>query len=161
MARGRALRGKALRGMIRVRRLIRRMPAAVRGELVVELAVTGRRIADAVRARTPRKTGRLIRGISSNVLPGTLRLQVGLLAKGRGSRNDRFYGRIQDLGRKAQVVRVTRGRGKSKPYQMRVRAMAGKRFVTGRYPELRRELSDNLKGIMGRALARIAGGADE
>lgn len=136
-------------------------------------------------ARTPKKTGALQAGISDRVLTTSLRLQVGLLGTPSG-RAKLFYGRIQDLGRKAQTVLVQRrrrvsvslGRGKIASilrtqrgrkvqedivttYRMRVPAMAGKRFVTGRYPDLRSELRTNLDGIFARSLAKISGVGDE
>lgn len=174
-----------VRGIGRFRRLLKRMPDAVRGELVVELAVTGRQIKQAIQARAPRRTGALQAGITDEVLPKSLRLQVGLLGTKRG-RADLFYGRIQDLGRREQVVLVQRrrrveaeiGGGRTanilrlhrgrkvaedivSSYYMRVRAMPAKRFITGRFPDLRKTLNDNLRGIFARALGRIAGGDDE
>jgi len=175
-----------IRGLGKFRRLLRRMPDAVRGELVVELSVTGRQIAQAMKAKTPQKTGAVRQGITSKVLPKSLRLQVGLLGT-RGGQSKLFYGRIQDLGRRAQTVLVQRrrrvaqtfrdgrtvnmlrtgsgGRKRTEDivatYKMRVRGMAPKRFITGRMPDLRRTLNDNLRGIFARSLSRIAGGGDE
>jgi len=154
-----------IRGLIRTRRLLKQLPDAVRGEVIVELNVTGRQIAAVMAARTPRKSGRLVAGESYKVFPRTLRLQVGLLQTRRGA-DPLFYGRIQDLGRKAQVVLVQRrlrraGSKLTKRYRMKVRGSEGKRFVTGRFPELRRTLNQNLRGIFGRALASVAGGGDE
>ncbi|MBM6576347.1 hypothetical protein KCP91_08175 [Microvirga sp. SRT01] len=154
-----------IRGLIRTRSLMKRLPDAVRGEIVVELNVAGRQIAAVMAARTPRQSGRLVAGESFKVFPRTLRLQVGLLRTRRGA-DPLFYGRIQDLGRKAQVVLVQRryrkeGTKLTKRYRMKVRGKEGKRFVTGRFPELRRTLNQNLRGIFGRALSTIAGGGDE
>lgn len=152
-------------GLIRFRRIMRLLPDTVAGEVIVELNVTGRQIAAVMRARTPRKSGRLIAGESYKVFPRTLRLQVGLLNSRRGG-DPLFYGRIQDLGRKAQVVMVQRRIRRNvmkftKRYSMNVRAMTGKRFVTGRFTELRRTLNQNLRGIFSRALAKAAGGSSE
>jgi hypothetical protein len=165
-----------LRGLARFRRLLRRTPDAVRGELIVELRVTGRQIAQAMKAKAPEKTGALRSGIMDKVLPASLRLQIGLLGTRRG-RSSLFYGRIQDLGRREQVVtvqrrrrvdgrlRTARGRKRTEDiagtYLMRVRAMAPKRFITGRFPDLRATLNKNLRGILTRTLGRIAGGDDE
>ena len=68
-----------IRGLIRTRRLMKRLPDAVRGEIVAELNIAGRQIAAVMAARTPRKSGRLVAGESYKVFPRTLRLQVGLL----------------------------------------------------------------------------------
>lgn len=183
------MKKQPVRGIGRTRALLRRLPDTVTGELIVELSVTGRQIRQAIRARAPEATGALRAGILDKVLPRSLRLQVGLLGTKRG-RSKLFYGRIQDLGRKEQVVNVVRRarglaassttasgkprRRKSRakategqlreigsPYAMSVPAMEGKRFVTGRYPELRKTLNDNLRGIYARSIGKIAGGGDE
>jgi len=178
-----AFRPRPPKGIGRFRKFLRRMPDTVRAELLAELHSTGRRMLQAVRSRTPRKFGALREGISSKVLPTSLRLQIGLLGTPKG-RAKLFYGRIQDLGRKAQVVTVQRrkrvrdgiGGGKTAmtlrtnkagrkmtedivaTYTMKVPAMPAKRFVTGRLPDLRGELRDNLKGLFTRSLNRIGGG---
>lgn len=178
-----ARRRRPIKGIARFRRLLRRMPDTTRGEILVELHTTGRRILQAILARTPRLSGKLRGGLSSKVLPTSLRLQIGLLGTPAG-RARLFYGRIQDLGRKAQVVTVQRRRRVSASigggmtadilrtgrngrkltedivatYTMKVPAMAGKRFVTGRYPDLRSELRTNLKGIFARSLRKVGGG---
>lgn len=171
---------RPVRGIARFRRLLRRLPDVMRGEIVTELSVTGRQMVQAVKARTPRRRGDLQAGISSKVLPTSLRLQVGLLGN-KAERAGLFYGRIQDRGRREQIVSVRRYRkgqrandtgrfaignggkksaGLTATYLMRVRAMAPKRFITGRYPDLRRTLNENLRGIFARGLSKI-GGADE
>lgn len=174
-----------LRGIGRVRKMLRRLPDTVNAEIVVEISVTGRQMLAAVLARTPRKSGALQGGESFKVLPKSLRLQVGLLGTKRG-RSKLFYGRIQDLGRKAQIVTVQRRRrvettlstgqrisqlrtkgGKKlsadivSTYRMKVPAMEGKRFITGRYPDLRRILNQNLRGIFSRALSSAASRAGD
>lgn len=179
-------RRKPLRGLARFKRLMRRLPDNVEGEIVVELNVTGREMLAAVINRTPADRGALKAGLSQKVLPKSLRLQVGLLGTPSG-RAKLFYGRIQDVGRKAQVVTVQRrrrvllkrrngtvystlrtdARGRKEradiaaTYAMKVPAMEGKRFVTGRYPELRKLLGQNLRGIFARALSKVAGGGDD
>lgn len=175
-----------LKGRGRIKRLMRQLPDAVRGEIVVELNVTGRQMRNAVLAKTPRRPGggSLVAGIRMKVLPASLRLQIGLIGNKR-EREGLFYGRIQDLGRKAQIVTVNRykrgGRAAdmatprgwngqnmvfkaskfTTTYQMRVRAMPGKHFITGRQPELRKTLRTNLQGIFGRAIKTAAGGGIE
>lgn len=166
------------KGIARFRRLLRRLPGVVRGEIVAELYVTGRQMVQAVLAKTPNRRGALRSGIKSKVLPTSLRLQIGLIGS-KAERAGLFYGRIQDLGRRAQIVSVRRyrrgarsldvdrfklGRGGGKSakltttYQMRVRGMAPKRFITGRYPDLRQTLNQNLRGIFARSLTKIGNG---
>ena len=173
-----------LKGRGRFKRLMRQLPDAVRGEIVVELNVTGRQMRNAVLAQPPRRRGDLASGIRMKVLPASLRLQIGLIGNKR-EREGLFYGRIQDLGRKAQIVTVNRykrgGRAAdmatprgvngqnmvfkaskfTTTYQLKVRAMTGKRFITGQQPELRKTLRANLQGIFGRAIMTAAGGGIE
>jgi len=172
-----------LRGIKRIRSLLRRLPDEVSGEIVVELNVTGRRILSAVLARAPRRTGHLQAGLQMRVQPKSLRLLIGLIGTPK-QRAAIFYARIQDLGRRASIVTVRRlskagrqehlariragtGRASNKPadlvsqYTLHVPAKEGKRFVTGRYPDLRAELRSNIKGIFTRSLAGISGGGDE
>lgn len=170
------MRGRVL-GAARVRRIMRGMPGAFRQEMVQSLDRSGKKLQAAVVARTPRRTGALQRGIAYKVLPQSLRLKVGLLDIKPG-RSSLFYGKIQDLGRKAQTVTYWRfvkgGRAKylatagmslkraratlTTKVTMRVRAMPGKKFVTGRYTELRGVLRDELRDIFQRALSHIASG---
>lgn len=165
-----------LRGAKRFRRTLKALPAAISGEIVVELNVTGRELRSLMQAKAPKKSGKLAAGITYRVLPKSLRMQVGLIGSQK-ERNDLFYGRIQDLGRKAQVVRATRRNGTfahsynrngtraktlASTYALRVGAMAPKRFITGRYADLRSSLNTNLRGIWTRALSvAAAGGGDE
>lgn len=173
-----------LTGVRRFRRLLRAAPESVTAQLVRVLENGGRAIQSAMRARAPKRTGAVAAGITYKVLPKSLRLRIGLLGTPRG-RAKLFYGRIQDLGRRAQTVTVQRrrrvevniGRGEVKSilrtsrgrkraedivttYQMRVPAMAPKRFITGRYPELRTAIRNALRGIWNRALRSIATGAE-
>lgn len=162
-----------LRGAGRFRRTLKALPDAVAQEIVVELNVTGRTVRSLMQAKAPKKSGRLAAAITYRVLPKSLRMQVGLIGSQK-ERNDLFYGRIQDLGRKAQVVQARRRvgtladprngsvRSVLKTYRMRVRAMAPKRFITGRYADMRSTLKTNLQGIWTRALSTAAaGGSDE
>lgn len=112
------------------------MPDAVQGQLRSELDDGGRIFRAAMQARAPKATGAVRAGLSHRILPKTLRLKIGYVGgKRQIEREGLFYARIQDLGRKAQVVKITRGPRKGR--SMRIRAMPGKRFVTGRYPEAR------------------------
>jgi hypothetical protein len=174
-----------LRGTGRVKRILRGLPDAVQKQLVSVLESGGRGLQSAMRARAPKLTGAVRQGITYKVLPKSLRLRVGLLGTPRG-RAKLFYGRIQDLGRRGQVVFVQRRRRVEAPigggatarilrtsrgrkvkadivaaYAMRVRPMAPKRFITGRFPDLRAAIGNALRGIWGRALGSIARGGDE
>lgn len=165
-----AYRGRRVRGAITVSKLLRRLPDDVAQQMVVELNVSGREMLAKMVGRAPIKSGATRRGLSFKVFPKTLKLMVGLISTKKG-RSRLFYARIQDLGRKGQQVTARRFRaggqrvyfrGKKfgqdvQTYQMNVRPMAGKRFITGRMPELRQLLQRNLKGIWTRSLKRFTG----
>lgn len=174
-----------IRGGRRFRRLLKALPDSMRGQLVNVLRNGGRALVSSMRARAPNRTGALRQGIQFRVLEKTLRLRVGLIGTPRG-RAKLFYGRIQDLGRKGRevvvqrrrrvsvnigagevvgVLRTQRGRKVGSDivstYRMRVRPMAPKRFITGRYPELRSAIGNALRGIWNRALNSMASTGDE
>lgn len=165
------LRGGRVRGAQSVKRLLNRLPDSVRNQVIVEFNVSGREMAPRMQGRAPMKTGATRRGISFKVFPKTLKLQVGLLGTKAG-RSKLFYARIQDLGRKAQTVTARRFRAGGQrlyfrgakfgpsvqTYAMNVRAMAGKKFVTGGMRDLRVILQRNLKNIWQNALRGFAGG---
>lgn len=165
----------------RVRRLMRGLPDEMRGQMTGVLQRGGDEALRQMRARAPKRTGALGQGLAARILPGSLRLRVGFV--GRRGRDWPFYGPIQDVGRKAQTVTVHRltkadratwavlrrlgkARGSRKPkhlgttYRLRIKASPGKRFVTGRYPDLRAAIGGQLRGIWDRALAKMAGASE-
>jgi hypothetical protein len=148
---------RRVKGAARIQTILRGLPDAYRKEMVSALEAGGEALAPEMKARAPRRTGATQAGISYKVTPRSLRLKVGLLGL-RSGQGDLFYSRIQDLGRKAKTVKVRR-RG-TRPYMMRVRAMAGKRFVTGQFTDLRAVITAKVRGIFGRALNRLSGGSD-
>lgn len=163
----------SIKGARATRALLRRMPDATQGEVVGELDRGGQRLQAAMRAKAKRKSGALQQGVKYKVFPKTLRMQVGLIGTKRG-RAKLFYGFVLDKGRKAQVVTVqrrkigsgkllSRGRKRAQDivstYRMKVSAISGDRFVSGRYPDLRRLMGDELRGLFDRALNRLAGGS--
>ncbi len=166
-----ATKRRRWRGDKTFRRVMKGMPDAVRKEMADVLVDGGRDIRRMMAARAPRRTGALQQGILCRVLPKTLKLRVGLIGTKRG-RAKLFYGRILDLGRKAQVVSVRRrkvagsvlSRGRKvagATYQMRVRAIAPMRFITGRYGDARSIIQKRLRGIFDRALKNLAGGGND
>lgn len=165
-----ATRKRRVRGAASITKLLRTLPDQVSQEMIVELHSSGREMLGIMQGRAPMRTGKTRRGLSYRVLPKSLKLQVGLIGTKAG-RSKLFYARIQDLGRKAQTVSVKRFRaggqriyfrGKkfgpdTQTYSLNVRAMAGKKFITGRMTDLRRILQRNLKDIWSRSLRRFTG----
>lgn len=140
---------------------MRRLPDSVREEVAAGLNTWGARLASAMRARAPKRTGALQQGISHKVLARSLKLQVGLLGTKRG-RSKLFYARILDLGRKRQV-RPARRRLKSgavSSYTINVAPIRAMRFVTGSLRDLRQGLRTHLGDVFDRALKRISEGGE-
>lgn len=163
------------RGIGRTRRIMRRLPDAMRDEIEGVLNDAGPVIQGIMRSRSPVRRGAVREGIVWRVLKGSMRLRIGLLGT-KARRQRLFYGRIQDLGRRAQSVFVQRRRSGSPmflrggrkraedivtSYRMNVRAMAPKRFITGRMPEARQALRDKLRGVWDRALRTISGASND
>lgn len=172
-----ARRRSSVTGKREISQNLRALDKATRGEIVDVLRRIGPKLETVMKAAAPYKTGALRDGINYTVNATSMTLRVGLLGTKRG-RADLFYGRIQDRGRRAQIVVVKRlvrgGRAKwldliksgkasarIKPaqhsiiYSMKVPEMVGKRFITGRYTDLRQETRAEIQGIYARAMARI------
>jgi hypothetical protein len=173
-------------GAVAVNKLLRQLPDEIQASVKTELHRAGPEILSRIRARAPRKTGALDKGLAYKVYDKTFRLVVGLIGTKR-QRSRLFYAKIQEFGRKASVKTVTRGGvyaknyaslkaagarvnsfkatalrlGLANTYQMHVRAMPGKRFITGRMPDLRSLLQSNLKGIWSRALRKLNTGGSQ
>lgn len=143
-----------IKGAGRIGKLLRAAPQTIRGEIARAMDKGGRSILAVMKARAPTRSGRLKAGLDYKVAVRSLRLKVGLL-KTKSGRSDLFYGRIQDLGRKEQTVKVRRAR--TQPYVMRVRGAPGKRFVTGQFTELRTIMRNELRGLFNRALRALSG----
>lgn len=148
---------RRVKGAGRVKAIIRGLPDSFRQEMADVLEQGGQSLVPAMKERAPRRTGATQNAIGYKVNRKSLRLRVGLLSSKAG-RSNLFHSRIQDLGRKAQTVRARRHGGQ--PYLIRVRAMAGKHFVTGRFTDLRTLINRNLRGIFSRALAKLSSGSD-
>lgn len=169
---------RGVRGLPELRARLQKLPAKVQKEILDAFEEIGGELQSAMRARAPSKTGKLREGTTYKVFPKTLRLEVGL-RNTKAGRSTLFYGRIQDLGRKSQTVIVHRviraqraewlariangtARASRKPrdlgtrYALRVRAMPGKKFVSGRFPELRQKARAKLQGIYARAIGEGA-----
>lgn len=150
---------RRVKGAASVRRVLRALPDAARAEILDVMEAGSVDLHRLIVANTPRRTGDLRAGIKRRVLKQTMRMQVGLIGTKKG-RAKLFYGRILDLGRKAQSVRVNRKGART--YVMRVRRIAPKRFVSGRYPDVRKIMNARLKGIWDRVLRTAAtGGSDD
>jgi hypothetical protein len=120
---------RRIRGDRAFRKLLRKMPDAIREEIFRMMEVAGDQILAAQRADAPRRTGRLAAALSKRVSKASLRLRVGVI--GRPLNRRLFYGHILEVGRRAQVVtarRTTRS-GTISTYQMRVRAIMARPFT--------------------------------
>lgn len=172
-----------VKGIISTRRLLKRIPDAIRDELATTIRGAGPELQNAIVARAPRgATGRLIAGISWKFYAATLRLSVGFV--GKRTNQKLFYARILEFGRRAQTVTVHRlnkkhrkewvgrigagtARGSVKPadlgttYSLRVKALKPRRFVYSPTTNLRNVMNQRLNGIWDRALKRVSSVGDE
>lgn len=145
----------SFRGGKSAKRLVKNIPEAMRSEMAGILDETGNELLAAMKARTPRRTGKLESAIQKKVYPKTLRLRVGLFA-GVRKKLGLFYAHILEFGRKAQTVTISRGpRAGAK---MRVSALPARHFVTGPLGEPRIAARRKIKGVWERVLKRAAGG---
>lgn len=149
-------RRRGMGGLAELRRAMRSLPAAAKDEIASELRSAGFDVVSAMKARAPRKTGKVAAALTYRIMNKGLKMRAGLLEETPGA-NTLFYGRIQDLGRKAQSVRVRRRkkRGGTASYILRVRHMEGKRFVTSRYATLRARVERNLQAVGDRIARRM------
>ena len=86
------------------------LPAAARHELADVIGRLARDILAAQRARTPRETGALAEGLTSQLLTDELRAKIGLLTAGASRKLAQYYGRFVEFGVRAQTVIVQRRR---------------------------------------------------
>lgn len=139
------------------RRLVRNIEPAMRAELVAALEEGGTELYRAIYARAPQKTGKLKAAIERKVYPKTLRLRVGFLGRGKGSRTTVFYARILEFGRKAQTVPIKRGPRAGAT--MNVGPIAPRKFVYGPLTDIRRVMGKRLRDVWTKVLKKAAVGA--
>lgn len=158
------VRRSGVKGAGRVRRMLRRLPDAIRTEIAKEMKAAGSTLLAAARRETPRRSGNLASLLSTKFYDKSLRLRVGLI--GKAANRAGWYGRILEAGRKPQTVRVTRRTSNGVvSYALRVKAMPASRFdiVRGRTRSLAQRLLRPVLGrIYNRALSKAAsGGGDD
>lgn len=150
------------RDRIRVRRVLQGMGPEVEREVISAYKRHAPAILAYARGEVPTRSGRLRAALAFKIYPKTLRLRIGLLTKRIQSKF--FYAHILEAGRRAQVVKVRRRRpvsGGVAVYMMRVRAISKDRydFVRGRAEQfMQRTLGDEMRGVLGKALKRLAAG---
>ena len=152
-------RRSRIEGLAEWRAAMRALPDWAKAEIGDELRDAGSWLVGAMRAQARRRTGRMMAAISYKILGKGLKLRAGLLDVKTGARPV-FYGRIQDLGRKEQLVRVRRRKpgGGMSSYMLRVRHMQGTHFVTGNYGPFKSWLNGRLNALGDRIAARLRNG---
>lgn len=155
---------KRLRGHVEgareFRKLLDRLPQAMRDEIVEMLDETGTQVGAAARADSSSR--RVTAAISKRLSPASLRLRVGLI--GQSVNRQLWFSRIIEKGRKAQTVNVRRRRkaGGISTYQMRVRELAGRPFI---YSTKTKLIRDSFGGRIGtfwdQVLRRASMGIDD
>jgi hypothetical protein len=155
---------RALKGVGRVRKMLRRLPDDVAIEINALLANAGQQGLVYARSQTPSRTGALRNALAVKLFPKSMRMRLGLIGK-RQQRNF-FYGHILDKGRKAKSVRVSRRTpsGAIINYVMRVSPISPARYdiVYGRAEQFIKNLVNKpLADIYRKALRRAAGVSDD
>lgn len=152
-----------VKGAVSLRRILRRLPEAARIELAQEAEGIGARQLAKAKAETPVRFGWLRSALAFKVLPKTLVLRIGLLAKRDRRRN--FYGYILDQGRRAQTVTAKRRtkNGEISTYAMRIKGIDRERynFVFGRRRDILQTELPKLRGVLDRVLSRAAAGVGD
>ena len=157
-----------LDGEREVETLFDALPAAAQDELSVRLGKIGAGVLALQQALAPVRTGKTRRSLTVKEELEKLRVKIGIFSGAdlgtskRKGLSGLFYARIQNYGRRAQTVWVTRGTlaspksattrrkhnlgGLRKPYALRVRAMPGRHFV---------DVQDRIGDVADRYLARF------
>lgn len=162
-----------VKGIISTRRLLRRVPDAVKQELAQVMTSAGPELTNLMRGRAPHgATGRLAEGLNWKFYASSLKLVVGFIGKRVNERL--FYARILEFGRKAQTVSVSRRRRGAQKltrnkraedivavYRLKVRPLQPRRFVYSKTGNVRAVMRRRLNGIWDRVLTKLAGGGDE
>lgn len=149
------------RDRIRIRKLLQNIGPAAEREVLQAYQRHAPAMVAYARNEAPSRSGKLRAALAFKIFPKTLRLRIGLLTKAVQRRV--WYARILEYGRKAQSVKVNRRKpsGGTTRYIMRVKAIPEGRydFVRGRAEEfMQRTLGDELRGVLGKALKRLAAG---
>lgn len=143
-----------IRGDRQAFRLLKRLPASVARELVVQLNLTGRQLLAEEKARAPVRTGALQSGLSFRVSPKQLRLKVGLV--GKVINRKLYYGLFVEKGRHGGGRGVKR---KSAKYAAGVGAMPARHFVF--IAGVRQRIYPEFRQIWEKALRSAAAGASD
>lgn len=152
-----ARRRSGIDGIAAAQRFIKALPDAAQDEIYVVLDEGSMDIQRLMAGRAPYRRGALRAGIRRKLSRSNLTAAIGLV----GSKQERrrlFYGRILDLGRRAQIakaVRRTPSGGLSR-YFVRVRVIPAKRFVTGTWDVARNVIATKVGAIWGRIVSRAS-----
>ena len=151
-------RGGAVKGAIRVRKLLARLPEDIRQEMIVELNLLGPKVLQRARSQSGfrDRSGKLRAALDWRVYPKNLRLRVGILKRNR----DLFYGHILEVGRRAKTVIRTSSAGLRHPYTVSPISPAKYDIIGGRVKAwTRAEAKRALSVIYERGLRRASRGA--
>lgn len=156
-------RRRRIKGDRAFKRLIARLPDAVREEVVTMLEDAGKEIVAMQRADAT-VSSRARAAISMRVLRGALQLKTGII--GRPLNRRLWWTRVIEKGRKAVTVtaryRRVPGSTRKLGYPVRVRALAPRPFIySARAEAVRRSMGGRLGQLWAKALARASQGATD
>jgi len=144
---------RRVRGDRAFKRIIDRLPAAVRSEIIVQLNILGRDVLAQERGAAPIKTGTMRDALSMRVLPASLKLKVGIIGKALNKRL--FYSHVVQFGRKGGGRGIKRGSAK---YLAGIGATKPRNFI---YTKSRDEMYAPFREIWTRALNRASEGVSD
>jgi hypothetical protein len=150
-------RKRRIRGDRRFRKILARLPMAIREEMLVMLDDVGDELLPLMRAGAPVKTGAVRGALSKRLQRGIVRLRVGLVGKPINRRL--FYAGIIEFGRKAGGRGIKRGTPK---YNAGVGRMLRRPFInTPATRAIRNNLAGKITPYWDRVLARAAAGQND
>lgn len=175
---------RRIRGDRSFRRILAKMPEAIREEMLTMMDQAGDEMLAIQKANAPQRTGAVQRALSKRLLRGTLKLRVGLV--GKPINRKLFYARIVELGRKPQTVVAIRNSvatlktaraygGRSNNYKalalskklkgaysMKIKGMAPRPFIrSAKVTAVRDTMGGRLDKFWGKALARASKGVTD
>lgn len=137
-----------IRGDRSFRRILKRLPEAIRTEMVTMMEAAGDEMVVHMRSLAPRgKSGRTANAITRRVSRATLKMRVGIIGKPLNRRL--YYARILEVGRKASGRGITRG---SPKYLAGVGKREPRRFIS---TDRARDIRDNMGGRLNTYWERV------
>jgi hypothetical protein len=146
-------RGRRLRGLVHVRRLLQRLPDSVSAEMAKVMEEVRPAAVAIAKAGAPVRRGKLRAAIDGQVYVKSLRFRVGLLTKKIAREN--FYGHILEVGRKAQSIPNIRRSKPSGGFTTYAKAMEVKAIHPTKYDMVGGYAKDRIRALFRSPLNKL------